>query len=105
MPPEGGREIRHARCRQCASTHSHPAQARVLLLSDGNANAGASRDPGEIAAQRAAAAARRVTTSTYGLGRAFNEELMVAMARSGLGNHYLPGKTHQNRVKLMAYSL
>jgi hypothetical protein len=29
-----------------------------------------------------------VTTSTYGLGRGFNEELMVAMARAGHGNSY-----------------
>jgi Ca-activated chloride channel family protein len=29
-----------------------------------------------------------VTTSTYGLGDGFNEDLMVAMARAGGGNHY-----------------
>lgn len=60
---------------------------RVILLSDGQANEGLT-DAGEIAAQCAAWAARGVTTSTYGLGNSFNEELMVAMARAGGGNHY-----------------
>jgi Ca-activated chloride channel family protein len=60
---------------------------RVVLLSDGGANAGLT-DPTEIAARCAAWAARGITTSTYGLGRHFNEALMVAMARAGGGNHY-----------------
>jgi Ca-activated chloride channel family protein len=33
-------------------------------------------------------ASKGITTSTYGLGNSFNEELMVAMARAGAGNHY-----------------
>lgn len=60
---------------------------RVILLSDGQANEGVS-DAAEIAAQRAAWAAKGVTTSTYGLGNRFNEDFMVAMARAGGGNHY-----------------
>ena len=60
---------------------------RVILLSDGCANDGET-DSGEIASQCAALSARGVTTSTYGLGNGFNEELMVAMARAGGGNHY-----------------
>ena len=60
---------------------------RVVLLSDGQANCGET-DAGVIAAECAALAARGIGTSTYGLGRGFNEELMVAMARSGGGNHY-----------------
>jgi Ca-activated chloride channel family protein len=36
-----------------------------------------------------------VSTSTYGLGYHFNEDLMVAMARSGQGNHYY-GETAQD---------
>jgi Ca-activated chloride channel family protein len=60
---------------------------RVILLSDGQANQGVT-NASEIAAQCAAWAGRGVTTSTYGLGRHFNEELMVAMARAGAGNHY-----------------
>ncbi|MFN9448860.1 MAG: VWA domain-containing protein [Rubrivivax sp.] len=60
---------------------------RVVLLSDGQANEGLT-DTQAIAAQCAAWSAQGVTTSTYGLGRNFNEELMVAMARAGGGNHY-----------------
>lgn len=60
---------------------------RVILLSDGQANVGLT-DPAQISAQCAAMAGRGITTSTYGLGRKFNEELMVAMARAGGGNHY-----------------
>ncbi|MBV6475201.1 MAG: hypothetical protein MOGDAGHF_00718 [Rhodocyclaceae bacterium] len=63
------------------------AIARVILLSDGNANVG-EVDPATIAAQCGAMAASGVTTSTYGLGRQFNEDLMVAMAKEGQGNHY-----------------
>ncbi len=60
---------------------------RVILLSDGQANEGVV-DADEIAAQCAEWTAKGITTSTYGLGNGFNEELMVAMARSGGGNHY-----------------
>lgn len=68
----------------------HARQAglsRVILLSDGNANEGLT-DGLEIAAHCALMARDGVTTSTYGLGRHFNEELMVAMAQAGQGNHY-----------------
>ena len=64
------------------------ALARVILLSDGNANTGEVTEPQAIAALCAEAAAAGISTSTYGLGRRFNEELMVAMARQGQGNHY-----------------
>lgn len=60
---------------------------RVVLLSDGQANEGLT-DAAAIAALCAEWAAKGVTTSTYGLGNSFNEELMVAMARAGGGNHY-----------------
>lgn len=60
---------------------------RVILLSDGNANEGMT-EINEIASQCGEFAARNITTSTYGLGRDFNEDLMVAMAKSGRGNHY-----------------
>jgi Ca-activated chloride channel family protein len=59
----------------------------VLLLSDGQANAGMT-SVDEIALQVAQLADTGVTTSTYGLGEGFNEELMVAIARSGRGNGY-----------------
>jgi Ca-activated chloride channel family protein len=61
--------------------------SRVLLLSDGNANVGLT-NLDEVASQCAQLADTGVTTSTYGLGRSFNEELMMAMARAGRGNGY-----------------
>jgi Ca-activated chloride channel family protein len=61
--------------------------SRVILLSDGCANRGL-RDVAAIEDQCRTLAAAGVTTSTYGLGRHFNEDLMVRMARAGGGNHY-----------------
>jgi len=61
--------------------------SRVILLSDGCANQGLV-DTAVIAAQCQQLADAGVSTSTYGLGRDFNEELMVAMARAGRGNNY-----------------
>jgi len=57
---------------------------RVMVLSDGNANIGL-RDLDEIASQAAALAGTGITTSTIGLGREFNEDLMTALARAGQG--------------------
>jgi len=62
--------------------------SRVILLSDGNANVGETTASAEIAACCAEAAEQGISTSTYGLGRDFNEELMVEMAKRGAGNHY-----------------
>ena len=63
------------------------ATSRVALLSDGRANRGVT-DPGVILARCRELAAAGVTTSTYGLGPAFNEELMIGMARVGGGSSY-----------------
>jgi Ca-activated chloride channel family protein len=60
---------------------------RVLLLSDGNANVGLS-SVGELKSQCARLADAGITTSTYGLGQHFNEELMIEMASGGLGQAY-----------------
>jgi len=88
---EGGSTNLHGGWKEGAdgltSLAAEAAIARVILLSDGNANVG-EVDLQTIAGQCAAAAQAGVTTSTYGLGRQFNEDLMVAMAKNGLGNHY-----------------
>jgi Ca-activated chloride channel family protein len=67
---------------------SEAALARVILLSDGNANEGETTETDVIASFCADAATKGVTTSTYGLGRDFNEQLMVEMGKRGAGNHY-----------------
>jgi Ca-activated chloride channel family protein len=60
---------------------------RVLLLSDGLANCGETR-PDEIATRVHALGQTGVSTSTFGLGRHYNEDLLEGMARSGDGNYY-----------------
>ena len=75
----GAEEV--ARCKADTSIN------RVLLLSDGNANHGLT-DVEEIKKQCAQLADVGVTTSTYGIGFNFNEDLMIEMASSGLGQGY-----------------
>ena len=88
---EGGMTALHdgwaAGAEQAALNVAKAGVSRVLLLSDGCANKGLT-DPAAIASQCAQLAAKGIGTSTYGLGQGFNEELMLAMAKSGRGNGY-----------------
>lgn len=68
--------------------------SRVMLLSDGLANRGL-LDRAEIYRQCEQLANAGVTTSTYGLGQQFDEELMTGMARAGRGTAYY-GATAQD---------
>jgi Ca-activated chloride channel family protein len=61
--------------------------SRVILLSDGCANAGLCREEA-IAKHCSQWMAKGVSTTTVGLGRGFNENLMSAMARAGGGQQY-----------------
>jgi Ca-activated chloride channel family protein len=58
----------------------------VLVVSDGHVNAGIG-DPDEFAQVTAQAYGQGVVTSTLGYGEGYDETLLVAMARSGSGNH------------------
>lgn len=60
---------------------------RVMLLTDGEANVGIS-DSDTLGALSSSYATRNVSTSTYGLGLNYNENLLNTMARLGQGNHY-----------------
>jgi Ca-activated chloride channel family protein len=60
---------------------------RVLLLTDGLANVGET-NPDSIATDVKRFAAAGVSTTTLGVGRDYNEDLLEAMARSGDGNYY-----------------
>lgn len=60
---------------------------RVMLLTDGEANVGIS-DSDTLGALSGSYATRNVSTSTYGLGLNYNENLLNAMSRLGQGNHY-----------------
>jgi Ca-activated chloride channel family protein len=61
--------------------------SRVILLSDGQANHGLCAIA-DIEKHCSAMLARGVSTTTVGLGRGFNEDLMIAMARAGGGQQY-----------------
>jgi Ca-activated chloride channel homolog len=61
--------------------------SRVIVLSDGCANHGLC-EPQAIWAQCDEYASAGIGTSTYGLGRGFNEDLMIGMARAGHGRSY-----------------
>ena len=70
--------------RQLLGQVSKERIARVILLSDGQANHGLT-DEAAICQHVAKAAAAGITTSTVGLGHGFNETLMTGMARAGEG--------------------
>jgi Ca-activated chloride channel family protein len=72
---------------ETASYVSPNCFSRVLLLSDGQANRGLIKLDA-ITQQCSQLAETGVSTSTYGLGYQFNEDLMVRMARAGGGNSY-----------------
>lgn len=64
-----------------------PGMNRVMLLTDGQANAGIV-DPQQITALAATARRRGVTTTTIGFGEDYDEDLLRAMADAGGGNTY-----------------
>jgi Ca-activated chloride channel family protein len=59
---------------------------RVILLSDGQANRGPSL-PADFSALGSALLREGISVSTIGLGLGHNEDLMLALARAGDGNH------------------
>ena len=72
---------------EVARNKSSNSLNRVLLLSDGNANSGETSAE-VISSQCGQLADEGIITSTYGLGHHFNEQLMISMARTGLGQSY-----------------
>ncbi len=60
---------------------------RVVLLTDGQANAGIV-DHGRLVGMSRGASGQRVTTTCIGFGPSFNEELLEPMARDGGGNYW-----------------
>lgn len=70
---------------QVAQHPDERALNRVLLLSDGQANVGKIR-VNEIVPDVRGLTARQVSTSTMGLGRDYDEDLLRGMAEAGDGN-------------------
>jgi Ca-activated chloride channel family protein len=69
---------------------------RCLLLSDGQANVG-EQDPERLAVHTRELSRRGISTTTFGVGVDYNEELMEAMANAGSGNYYFIETPEQSR--------
>jgi len=90
VQPRGGTALHEgwvAGASQVAEHVAHNGLNRVLLLSDGRANAGVT-DPNTIRAEVQGMTSRGVSTSTIGVGDDYNEDLLEAMAQAGDGNYY-----------------
>lgn len=62
-----------------------PTGATLLLISDGHANAGVT-DPAQLEHVASRAHSKGITTSALGFGLGFDERLLSALARGGVGN-------------------
>ncbi len=81
---EGAQQVRH---------NLDPRRLnRVVLLSDGQANVGPRR-PEDFAKLGRELLAQGISVSTIGLGKQYNEDLMLALARASDGNHSYVGET------------
>ena len=76
-------------CQQVAEASAEKQLQRVLLLTDGLANAGIT-DMEELGKHAHQLQNRGISTSTFGVGEGFNEHLLEYMANQGGGNfHYI----------------
>ena len=62
----------------------------LMLISDGHANAG-EQDPKVFANIATQSAAKRITTSTIGLGTGYDETILESLAQGGGGQHRFAG--------------
>jgi len=85
-----------AGCEQIAGRMAAEGVNRVLLLTDGLANAGIAA-PEDLAHLAADLRTRGITTSTFGVGADFNERLLQSMADAGGGHFYFIGDVAQMR--------
>jgi Ca-activated chloride channel family protein len=83
-------------CEQVAGGLVERGVNRVLLLTDGLANVGVT-DREELARLAFDLRKRGVTTSTFGVGVDFDEQLLQGMADSGGGHFYFAGDVAQMR--------
>ena len=83
-------------CEEVARRLSGDGVDRVLLLTDGLANVGIT-DANELTHHAAELRARGVSTTTFGIGRDFDEELLQSMADAGGGHAYYIAEAAQIR--------
>lgn len=74
-------------CEHALSSGAADSIRRVLLLTDGQANAGVT-DPQILTKTAQQKAEAGVVTTTLGFGTHFNEDLLIGMARASGGNFY-----------------
>jgi Ca-activated chloride channel homolog len=74
-------------CTLVANNYSDSRLNRVLLLTDGLANAGII-DPQVLVKTAQEKAERGIVTTTLGFGTYFNEDLLIDIANAGKGNFY-----------------
>jgi len=74
-------------CDDVGSELSEKGVNRVLLLTDGLANRGVS-DPNKLASMAVQKRAEGITTTTFGVGMDYNEDLLTRMANDGGGAFY-----------------
>jgi len=74
-------------CRQVDSRRTDDLTNRVMLISDGQANQGIV-EVDKLAVLAEEKAKLGISTTTMGLGKDYNEDLMTAMARAGNGAYY-----------------
>ncbi len=88
IEPRGATDLCEGWLRGCAQVESHLADdavGRCLVLTDGLANHGITDEAG-IVRHAGELRARRIATSTFGLGADFDERLLHRMAEAGGGN-------------------
>jgi Ca-activated chloride channel family protein len=85
-----------AGCEQVAARLKDEAVNRALLLTDGLANVGIT-DHNELVHHARELRARGISTTTFGVGRDFDETLLQAMADAGGGHFYFIADAAQIR--------
>ena len=74
-------------CKHVQARYDAHRLNRVMLLTDGHANVGIS-DPRVLIKTAGQKAEEGIVTTTLGFGNAFNEDLLIGMARAAAGNFY-----------------
>lgn len=75
--------------------------ATIVLLSDGQANAGIV-DPAQLLGLARDGRSKNITTSTIGIGRDYDETVLVALTEGGAGNHSFADHPEQAATALAA---
>lgn len=70
-----------------AATAPESIETTVILLSDGQANAGVT-DPALLSQLASAAIEHMIATSTLGIGEGYDERILDALSVAGNGNHF-----------------